>query len=67
MRGSSRLKGSGYLVSTGSVLLLGVPALKSALEDMRMLACLVAGMALSIVGMSLRWLSHRREVHEDEG
>lgn len=67
MRGSSRLKGGGYLVSTVSVLLLGVPALKSALEDVRMLACLLVGMALSIFGMSLRWLSHRREVQEDEG
>jgi hypothetical protein len=57
----SQLKGMGYLSSVLSVLLLGIPALKSASEDDRLLACLVAGMIASIVGMFLRWRSHRLE------
>ncbi len=59
MRKSSRLKGSGYLVSSASVVLLGVPALKSAKDEPLMLVFLLAGMLLSIVGMALRWRSHR--------
>ena len=61
MERASRLKGGGYLTSTTSVLLLGLPALKSAIEDPLMLACLIAGMVLSVVGMALRWRSHRVE------
>ena len=57
----SRLKGGGYLTSTASVLLLAVPALKSALESTLMLACLTAGVLASIAGMMLRWRSHRLE------
>jgi hypothetical protein len=59
MRKSSRLKGSGYLVSSMSVVLLGVPALKSAKDEPLMLAIMLTGMLLSIVGMALRWRSHR--------
>lgn len=61
MRKSSRLKGSGYLVSSVSVALLGIPALKSAQDEPLMLLVLISGMALSIVGMALRWRSHRVE------
>ena len=61
MRKASELKGGGYLVSGASVLLLGIPALKSASENSVMLACLVAGMLLSVAGMALRWRSHRLE------
>jgi hypothetical protein len=57
----SRLKGGGYLASTVSVVLLAVPAFKSALESPPMLASLLAGMGLSIGGMGLRWRSHRIE------
>lgn len=59
MRKSSRLKGSGYLASSVSVVLLGVPALKSAQDEPLMLAFMLAGMLLSVVGMALRWSSHR--------
>ena len=59
MRKSSRLTGSGYLVSSMSVVLLGVPALKSAKDEPLMLAFMLTGMLLSIVGMALRWRSHR--------
>jgi len=61
MRQASDLKGEGYLVSAASVVLLGIPAFKSASEDSVMLACLLAGMLLSVAGMALRWRSHRLE------
>lgn len=65
MRKSSRLKGSGYLVSSVSVLLLGVPALKSAKDEPLMLTLLAVGMLLSIIGMALRWRSHRVEATDE--
>ena len=55
----SAFKGLGYLVSTLSVMLLGIVAWKGASADPLLLACLIAGMAASVAGMSLRWLSHR--------
>jgi len=61
VRQVSRLKGEGYLTSTVSVVLLAIPAFKSALESPPMLASLLAGMGLSIAGMALRWRSHRLE------
>lgn len=64
MRKSSRLKGSGYLISSVSVVLLGVPALKSAKDEPLMLVLLLTGMSLSIVGMALRWRSHRVDATE---
>ena len=57
----SALKGFGYLVSTLSVLLLGITAWKSASEHPPLFICLVLGMLSSIVGMGLRWMSHRLE------
>lgn len=65
MRKSSRLKGSGYLVSSVSVLLLGVPALKSAKDEPLMLTLLAVGMLLSIIGTALRWRSHRVEATDE--
>lgn len=62
----SRLKGGGYLTSTVSVILLGIPAFKSASEDPIMLTCLLGGMGLSVCGMALRWRSHRVEHHQNE-
>jgi hypothetical protein len=55
----SDLKGMGYLTSTGSVALLGAVSWKAASEHVWMLACLIVGMCLSVVGMMLRWRSHR--------
>jgi hypothetical protein len=60
----SRLKGGGYLTSTASVVLLGIPAMKSALEEPVMAMSLVGGMLLSVAGMALRWRSHRLEQHK---
>jgi hypothetical protein len=55
-----RVKGFGYLVSVVSVLLLMIPPLKSAREDPLILFCLLAGAALSVAGMALRWLADRK-------
>ena len=57
----SALKGFGYVVSTVSVLLLGILSWKSASEEPLLLACLILGLLASIAGMGLRWLSHRLE------
>lgn len=61
----SRLKGGGYLTSTASVVLLAIPAMKSAMESPPMLASLLAGMGLSVAGMALRWRSHRLNARKD--
>ena len=63
MNRASRFKAAGYATSTVSVLLLSAVAWKGAAEDPLLLACLIAGMAASIVGMELRWRSHRIEQH----
>ena len=57
----SALKGFGYLVSGLSVILLGITAWKSASEHLPLLICLILGMLSSIIGMGLRWMSHRLE------
>lgn len=54
------MKGYGYLVSILSVVLLMIPPLKSAKEDPAILVCLLAGAALSVIGMYLRWLADRK-------
>lgn len=59
-------KGLGYLVSTLSVILLGIVAWQSASQKPLLLACLLAGMAASILGMVLRWISHRRDQAEKD-
>ncbi|HEY0412290.1 MAG TPA: hypothetical protein VGD66_04015 [Allosphingosinicella sp.] len=57
------MKGYGYLISIVSVVLLMIPPLKSAKEDPLILFCLLAGAALSIAGMALRWLADRKTQH----
>ena len=57
----SRLKGSGYLVSTASVVLLAIPGIKAAMETPILFVCVLGGAATSIAGMYLRWRSHRIE------
>lgn len=66
MRITSSFKGLGYLVSTVSVLLLGIVAWKGASEQPLLLACLIAGMTTSVLGMTLRWISHRVEQKEKD-
>ncbi|HVH49482.1 MAG TPA: hypothetical protein VM760_06340 [Sphingomicrobium sp.] len=55
------MKGLGYLVSTLSVLLLGLVAWPGPDEPQWKAAVLVAGMAASVIGMFLRFLSHRKQ------
>jgi hypothetical protein len=60
----STYKGLGYLISTASVLLLGAVSLKAAQESTLLMVCLLLGVATSILGMCLRWRSHRLEQRE---
>jgi hypothetical protein len=53
------IKAVGYAVSTLSVILLGIVSWRSADSDPLLSLCLAAGMATSITGMGLRWLSYR--------
>jgi hypothetical protein len=55
------VKGLGYLISTLSVFLLAAGSFKNAVKEPVLLACLILGMATSIAGMALRYLSYRRE------
>ena len=55
------MKGFGYLISTVSVVLLGLVAWPKPDEPTWKAAVLVAGMTASIVGMALRFLAHRKE------
>ncbi len=53
------IKTTGYLVSTLSVLLLGVVSWKAAQQSPALTTCLIGGMACSILGMAMRWLSYQ--------
>ena len=55
------LKGLGYLISTISVLLLGMVAWPKPDEPRWKAIVLIAGMTVSILGMAVRWLSHRKD------
>ena len=52
------LKTFGYLISTVSVILLGIVAWPKAAANPLLLACLIGGMLASIIGMLCRWLSY---------
>jgi hypothetical protein len=58
------VKGFGYLISILSVFLLAAGSFKNAVQEPLLLLCLIAGMATSIAGMILRYLSYRREQRE---
>lgn len=58
------MKGFGYLISILSVFLLAAGSLKTASQEPLLLVCLITGMATSICGMGLRYLSSRREQRE---
>lgn len=55
----NKIKTSGYLISTVSVVLLGIVSWKSARADPLMGVCLIGGMLASVAGMFLRWLSYQ--------
>ena len=54
------MKGIGYLISSVSVLLLGLVAWKADQPTWKT-AALIVGMAASIIRMVFRFLSHRKE------
>jgi hypothetical protein len=55
------LKGLGYLISTASVVLLGAVAWPKPDEPHWKAVILVVGMAASVIGMGVRFMSHRKE------
>ena len=57
-------KGLGYLVSIVSVFFLGAIAWPKPEDPAWQLPALIAGMALSIVGMGLRYLAHLKQQKE---
>ena len=58
------MRGVGYFISIISVLLLGIVAWPKPDEPSWKAVALVAGMAASTLGMLLRWISSRRQLHE---
>ena len=57
-------KGLGYLVSIASVFFLGAIAWPKSEDPAWHLPALIAGMALSIAGMGLRYLAHLKQQKE---
>ena len=55
------LKGLGYFISTISVIFLGIVAWPGPGEPGWHGAAVIAGMALSILGMGVRYVSHRQD------
>lgn len=60
------MKGLGYLISIVSVFMLGVVAWPKPDEPQWKVPVVLAGMAASILGMGLRYLSHRNQQRELE-
>ncbi len=61
------LKSLGYFVSIFSVALLAIVGWQSVEGDAFMQACLIGGVATSIVGMGLRWTSfYVRDKREED-
>ena len=58
------MKAIGYFISTISVFLLGLVAWPKPDEPSWKAAVVVAGMAASILGMGVRYLSHRKDKAE---
>jgi hypothetical protein len=56
------MRGIGYLVSIVSVMLLGLVAWPKPTDPAWHKPALIAGMAASIIGMSLRWLASNRQL-----
>ena len=59
MQGPNIIKTTGYLVSTLSVLLLGMVSWKAAQQSPALMVCLIGGMLCSVLGMAMRWLSYQ--------
>ena len=59
MKTPNAIKTTGYLVSTLSVVLLGIVSWKAAQESPLLMLCLAGGMVASVLGMLLRWISYQ--------
>ncbi len=55
------MKGVGYIISTASVVLLGLVAWPGPDEPQWKAGVLIAGMVASIIGMGVRYASHRKD------
>ena len=55
------LKGLGYFISTISVIFLGIVAWPGPNDPAWQGPAVLAGMALSIMGMGVRFISHRQD------
>jgi uncharacterized membrane protein YhhN len=55
------MKGLGYLISTLSVILLGIVAWPKPDEPQWKAALVLTGMTASMIGMFLRYLAHRKQ------
>ena len=60
------MNGLGYFISTISVFMLGIVAWPRPGDPPEQMWLLVGGMTASIVGMFLRYLSHRKDKGEIE-
>ncbi len=60
------LKTAGYLISTISVLLLGAVAWTGTADHPEFRILLILGMATSIAGMAMRWLSYLHELRDKQ-
>ncbi len=59
------LKTVGYVISSLSVVLLGLPAWSGAESKPLLRLCLVLGMAASVIGMVCRWWTYQLEKKKD--
>ncbi|MES2095290.1 MAG: hypothetical protein V4459_00880 [Pseudomonadota bacterium] len=66
MRASNTIKTTGYLVSTVSVILLGIVSWKTASAHPVLMVCLIGGMSASVAGMLLRWISYQVQEREEK-
>lgn len=55
------LKSLGYLISTLSVILLGIVSWKATESEPDLRLALIAGMLTSVLGMACRWLAYVTE------
>ena len=56
-----RVKSFGYLISSVSVALLAIVSWSNAQKSALLTACLLGGVATSIIGLACRWLSYEVE------
>lgn len=61
------LKGLGYLISTVSVILLGIVAWEATNDDEMLRLALIGGVVSSVLGMFIRWIAHLRTRGQNSG